>query len=191
MDEGETEDPVVEADLADQERKRSAAAARPPRFWSWKILSAILMVCLIVVVGLFTLPVSPVTKTGTDWHSLASSNESYLLSSGALMPAQTHCVGSTTYLCTHLWIAFNWSTLNGRVMAFEFSVENGASFPYPFIPLYNATNLSFGGYSMACGGGPLNYCPGEFLITTNDTSSATWYFQWAVLYDYPTNQPVL
>jgi hypothetical protein len=139
-----------------------------------------------VVVALFTIPVDPVTKTGTDWHSMASTNESYFFNDETFWPAQAHCVGTSSYLCTHIWVAFNWSTLSGKMMSFRFySIDTT-----PATLLYASDNLSFGGYSMTCGAPP-RYCADPFFVDTNDSSNQTWYFQWEVFYDYPTTQPVL
>ena len=56
--------------------------------------------------------------------------------------------------------------------------------------LYDARNMSFGGYSFRCGATP-RYCGDPFYILTYNGSKLGWTFQWEVIYNYTTNEPLL
>ena len=169
-------DPVVEAD-------QLRSARRGPRRWFW--VSMALVACLIVTLAVFTVPVRQATATGIEFGAVTSSNTTYLLGSYTLWPPASTCVGPSSYLCTNIWVAFNWSTLTGQPMNFRFIVVG-----QPGSPIYNATGVAFGGFSMTCD--TVHYfCEDPFYISTNDTSGQGWFFHYRVVYDYLSTVPVL
>ncbi len=167
----------------------------PMRIWPWKRISAILIICLVVVICLFVatalwpVPVRTVQQTGIEWHTLNDAAQFYEFDSGDLTPPPSQCVGTSTFLCSDLWVAFNWSTHDGQPLTFGFESDQG--YPQPVV-LYTSSNLSFGGYSFYCGARAP--CGDPFLITTNDTSGQAWNFDWEEIYNYTateSNAPLL
>ncbi len=170
----------------------STARLSPRRVWPWKRISVILLVllviCLATIAGLAITRTGSVTRTGIDWYRFTTNYQTYELDSGDLFPTPAECSTSTTFVCSDLWVAFNWSTHDGQPLTFEFESDQG----YPqLVVLYTSTNLSFGGYSFYCGARAP--CGDPFLITTNDTSSRAWTFQWETLFNYTatTSTPLL
>jgi len=148
------------------------------------------LVLVTALVALFTIPATHVIVTGTIRSSLTSTTDHAFLDTG-YPPTPSQCTGSTSYLCTNLWIAFNWSTLNGQAMTFQILTESAVPFPnVQTIYLYNATGLSFGGYVMDCSG-TNPYCDYPLQVFTNDSTGLAWYVQWIIFYDYPSTQPLL
>ncbi|MGA7860983.1 MAG: hypothetical protein WCB19_03900 [Thermoplasmata archaeon] len=90
-------------------------------------------------------------------------------------------MGTSSFLCSDLWVAFNWSTHDGQPLTFEFESDQGH--PQPVV-LYTSSNLSFGGYSFYCGAP----CGDPFLITTNDTSGHAWNFDWEEIYNFTATE---
>ena len=191
MEGRDEEDPVVEADWVDRERKRSFAAAGRRRFWSWKRVSALLIVGLVLVVILATVPVRSVSQSGIQWYGFQSSNQSYLIDSGQLTPNSVGCVGTSTCLRTNVWVTFNWSTQDERPMTFDFYgfvLEPPGGSDYSL--LYASENLSFGGYSFYCGAPPRG-CGDTFAISTNATPDQVWDFDWEMIYNYTATVPLI
>jgi len=189
MVEGGTEDPVVEADRAASPRKQSATAFRPPRLRLWKGLSVVLGVSLVILVTLLTVPAQNVQHTGIEWHSFSSAGQYYLIDSDVLAPRPAQCAESTTVSCSNFWVAFNWSTQDGKPIVFDFygfGLKNGGE----NVLLYSSQNLSFGGYSFYCGLPPRG-CDDTFQIVTKATSGQTWNFDWETVFNYTTTEPLL
>jgi hypothetical protein len=162
------------------------ATGRPPRRRLWPYATAVFAATSIVVVTVYAVPLRSEQVTGIDWHTLISTASTQLLRGGAFMPSPAHCVGQTSYVCSDLRVAFNWSTSDGRAMSFGFQ---GQGEPYP-VTIYSSTNQSWGGYSLVCGRQPRD-CGEAFNILTNDTSGYAWNFDWEVFYNYSVPEPLL
>lgn len=183
-------DPVIEADTASRGGRTSSTLAGMSRFWSWKVLSGVLAVGLVVFVILATVPVRSVQQTGIEWHGLTSTSQNYIIDSGKLTPTPSQCGSGAPSACSNVWVAFNWSTHNGKAMTFGF-LGVGSIGPGPgYTVLYSSTNLSFGGYSFYCGEPPRG-CGNSFGINTNDTSGQAWNFDWEMVYNYTTTVPLI
>jgi hypothetical protein len=158
---------------------------QPRKRRSWQYATAMLAITVIVLVVLFVAPLGSEKVTAIDWHVVVSSSRLYFFNSGAFMPSQSHCVGSTSYVCSGLRVAFNWSASDGQVMSFAFQGDEP-----PYVTIYNSTNQSWGGYSFVCGNPP-RYCGDPFNIITNDTTGYSWAFDWQIIYNYTTPAPLL
>jgi len=159
---------------------------QPKKHRVWQYATGVFAISVIVLLVLFVAPWGSEKVTAIDWHVLVSTSSLHLFDDGAFMPSQTHCVGSTSYVCSGLRVAFNWSTSDGRLMSFAFQ---GQGSPYA-VTIYNSTNQSWGGYSFVCGNEP-RYCGEPFDIVTNDKSGYAWSFDWQIIYNYTTPAPFL
>lgn len=170
----------------------SMAPSPPRRVWTWKRISGILLillvVCLVAIAGLATMKTESVTKTGIDWYHFTANYQTYEFVSGDFFPTPTGCSTSTTFVCSDQWVALNWSASDGHNMTFQFY----SSYNSRLFLLYSSENISFGGYSFWCGPEP-RYCGEPFIILTNDTSGRVWTFQWETLFNYTatTSAPIL
>ena len=152
----------------------------------WKRTAIILAICLVVETGLFTIPVFPVTQTEIDDHGSTSTNRILFLTPDAFTPSPTRCVQGSTNLCSNAWIALNWSTQRGQDMMFALYSDALPREP----PIYNSTNSSYGGYTLACNAVP-GVCEDGSSVVTNDTSGFSWSMEWRVVYSYSARVPVL
>ena len=118
---------------------------------------------------------------------LSETAQTYEFDSGELTPPPSQCVGTSSFLCTNVWVAFNWSTHDGRPLTFAFESDQGGPYPPGPVVLYSSSNLSFGGYSFSCGARAP--CGDPFLIATNDTSGRAWNFDWEEIYNFTATEP--
>lgn len=170
----------------------AAVLPRRHRAWPWMVLSAVLLAALLVVLYMYTVPVRTVHLSGMDRYAFTSTNPSYWFNDSAFDPSPARCVGTSSYLCTDVWVAFNWSTANGHDLSFQFygTYTRSSNLSQNVWLLYDAENTSFGGYAFNCGAEP-TYCGEPFYIVTNDPLGQAWTVQWVIFYTYPATVPEL
>ncbi len=166
------------------------SSATPSQTRHWKRIALILTIGLVVLLFLLVAVVWPeptrnVQQMGVVWHSLESTGGYYVIDSGALVPPPSRCIGTSSFLCSDIWVAFNWSSQGGEPLTFE--LWSSGNIPV-YVLVYEASNLSFGGYSVHCGAPPRD-CGEPWEIITNATSSQAWNLDWEEFYNYTTTEP--